>query len=744
MAEELLYINNVLIELPEKSIARTLQVSDLSKLATRQSSFSNNIKIPRTPNNILAFEMLGLTGNGSLLPYDELEIKYVVDGIELVEGGKGIVKKTDIFYNLVIYDGIISLSDLIGDAKISELDFTAYNHNLNRTNYFASFLNNDGYIYGIAQFDSVSASAVNIDLQSPSFYTHTLMDMIFASIGKTKTGDIFTDAVYKEEVISTYEGYDRTLSGNDIPIDFSLLFGEVKQIDFFKDVLQRYGLMFRRTPNSDAYDFIKYKDLLKTTLNTEDWSDKSPKFLSETYTSGFAQTNRLKFEYDETDSQDVSVFADGILTVVNKNIPIEKTLYKSVFKATKDAFFGAIGSAYQLFHWVRDDLNIVSNEDGLRVFKIVRTSKSLLYDFIGDGLGLVSSNNNTPYLSFDGINYADKVLENYEEINKMFAVFRKVVIECNLSVADIYNIDFFKLKFFKQFGKYYYINKVSSFKKNKPTKVEFIEIAEIEPSILLSDLTSFSMTVGVTEFNVCAEVVVDTFYHNGAGARPVVDDLVYEDVGGGEGELLNGQNLFRKMTNGDYIQINNVGKVLSVDTCTVVLLSSLTSFSAGNGTLIYSQACGIGTPNTLYHDGAMAQPEQNDLIYEASGLNGVLFNGEDKFFELTDGTFMAISTVGLATHIITCGDKLIEDLTSVGLSNGKVTALLACAEVLVTETNYHDGSNPDPINSDIIYEDIGSGIGSPRSGGALFFKVVASNFSIKISVAGLVSDKANC
>ena len=68
MIEELLYINDVLIQLPERSIARTLQINDLTNLANRQASYSNKIKIPKTPNNIATFKMLGLTGNTTRLP----------------------------------------------------------------------------------------------------------------------------------------------------------------------------------------------------------------------------------------------------------------------------------------------------------------------------------------------------------------------------------------------------------------------------------------------------------------------------------------------------------------------------------------------------------------------------------------------------------------------------------------------------------------------------------------------------
>ena len=120
MTEELLYINDTLIELPEKSISYTLQVNDLSEVKDRNAHYSNNIKIPKTVNNIRNLEMLAVTGNITELPYNSVSVKYVVDGIELISEGKGLLKNTNKFYNLVIYDGNIVLTELLGKSTLSE------------------------------------------------------------------------------------------------------------------------------------------------------------------------------------------------------------------------------------------------------------------------------------------------------------------------------------------------------------------------------------------------------------------------------------------------------------------------------------------------------------------------------------------------------------------------------------------------------------------------------------------------
>ena len=128
--DEKLYINDVLVEIPKRTVSRNLQINDFRETKDRQSNYSNSIKIPKTYQNTEAFESLGLVGIVSRLPYKDVKVKYVVNGIEMITDGKGVLKNTNDFYNLVIYDGNISLTDLLGTDTLQDLDFSAYNHNL--------------------------------------------------------------------------------------------------------------------------------------------------------------------------------------------------------------------------------------------------------------------------------------------------------------------------------------------------------------------------------------------------------------------------------------------------------------------------------------------------------------------------------------------------------------------------------------------------------------------------------------
>jgi hypothetical protein len=61
----------------------------------------------------------------------------------------------------------------------------------------------------------------------------------------------------------------------------------------------------------------------------------------------------------------------------------------------------------------------------------------------------------------------------------------------NLSVIDIFNIDFFKLKFLKQTGRFYYLNAIQN-TQGKPSKVEMIEIKEFPSNKPPTQIGNFS------------------------------------------------------------------------------------------------------------------------------------------------------------------------------------------------------------------------------------------------------------
>lgn len=721
--DEKLYINDKLVYLLPRSVGLTLLINDIADIKDRNAHYSNNIKIPKTSENILTFELLGLTGNTTRIPYEQVSVKYILNGIELISKGKGILKNTNKFYNLVIYAGNISMVDLLGEKQLNTLDFSSYNHSLTSSVWTSSFVKTSGYIYALSRYYvNASTNTFNIDLNSPSFFVHTLFNMIFSQEGYTISGDIFTNIDYKSRVISMNKGFNRevisnltfkksvntmysvsesyndpttkeyeidsyitnesgvheiTLTGSttinrgnnpffrfrvngqiavasvsipiiayniekslnvesgdtisvhvlidtelvasdyiinfavnhtqtiflnnkSIVINFNDLIGETKRIDFVKEIIQRFGLMFRKTQHENNFEFIQMEELLVDKVSEEDWTDKFSNVINENYKSVYAKENYFKTVYDSDSTEVVDTFGDGVMIIEDENLQSTKTILTSIFKSSvliNNRF-------YILNHWIdEEEEEIIQQEDGLRIFRILNVTDSISYQFETSAGSPFNFTGTIALYSFIG--YQNELSAYYSKFKKILNNYKKITIECNLSIIDIYELDFFKLKYFKNLGKTFYLNKVSNFRSNKKTKCEFIQVDFSEISSLslvgvvagssvysgtiiklgfgsmtgnyngsstylatlrLITVTSFDMSdSGVIETLVCSEYAGTEHWHDGAGTFPTINDMVFTNSGGTI--VKNGGDLYFVLPDDNYIKINSSGVVITKTVC---------------------------------------------------------------------------------------------------------------------------------------------------------------------------------
>jgi hypothetical protein len=403
-----------------------------------------------------------------------------------------------------------------------------------------------------------------------------MFEMIFTQQGYTISGDVFTDAEYLLDIITPDIGYDRdNVVASEIPIDFSLLFGDYNQLDFVKEIMQRYGLIFRKARNTKEYEFIKIDDLLTDYANSEDWSDKYSNFTDEKYKSNYAQKNYFTYTYG--DDVIVPEFADGTMNVDNVNLSTEKTVVTSIFKATETPRGGSsVDTVNSLMnYWELSDATYVPKSDGIRIFRLLQRT-ALLYvriDFQPDATGeqlIEPFTFNQLYFDETKLDYSVLINNNYSDFNEILDDYKAITLELNLSLIDIYNLDFFKLKYFKQLGRYYYLNKVSNFKPNQKTKVELVQAVIGGTQTVLYTRFDTQLTGDISSLLACSnKIKTKDRYHNGVNPYPILGDIVYETS---IGTPLNGGDLYYGVREGlpvafETIKINNSGVVTLVTSC---------------------------------------------------------------------------------------------------------------------------------------------------------------------------------
>lgn len=206
MVNEQLYINGHEVDIYPEGINLNLQINDMGSAQDRQSSYSNTIRLPKTSKNQMVLGFLGTPGSMSRVPYTQLPCRYVVNGVPIVISGMVEVRATAGDYEVVIYDGVIDLTERLKDVTLSDLNYSDLNHYLSSANYTDSFGNTSGYIYGIADF---GLGRYKIERQVPSIYTHTLWQKAFQKAGVNYFGSFFnTNEDFKTEVVTPPQGYE--------------------------------------------------------------------------------------------------------------------------------------------------------------------------------------------------------------------------------------------------------------------------------------------------------------------------------------------------------------------------------------------------------------------------------------------------------------------------------------------------------------------------------------------------------
>jgi hypothetical protein len=181
-----LIINNIPIELDKKtSIKYTKQIEDIFDIASVSCSFTNSFEFQKTPFNSHAMQNLGISGDGSYIPYQKNKAVLKVDGFDLISKGWFDILETEDSYKARIIDGMIDFFKAIENKTLGkDLNLEDFNHEKTMQSVIDSF-NNQYYNYIIADYGgkNIYNNKVNIDYLTPCFSVRELWDLIFKTFG---------------------------------------------------------------------------------------------------------------------------------------------------------------------------------------------------------------------------------------------------------------------------------------------------------------------------------------------------------------------------------------------------------------------------------------------------------------------------------------------------------------------------------------------------------------------------------
>lgn len=181
-----LIINGNQIELPKDvAIKYSKQISDIFDIANISCSYTNSFEFEKTPKNTQSMQQLGISGDGSQIPYIKNTAQLKVNGFDLVSKGWYMPGNTSDKYKGSVVNGMIDFFKAIENKTIgNDLDLSNFNHVKLISTVVNSFTN-PYYKYIVADYGgkNVFFDGINIDYQAPSFSVRKLWELIFSTFG---------------------------------------------------------------------------------------------------------------------------------------------------------------------------------------------------------------------------------------------------------------------------------------------------------------------------------------------------------------------------------------------------------------------------------------------------------------------------------------------------------------------------------------------------------------------------------
>jgi hypothetical protein len=264
-----------------------------------------------------------------------------------------------------------------------------------------------------------------------------------------------------------------------IAIDFSDLVPDMTQMEFLKEIINRYGIVVYLIDG--VYEFKRMTDILTDRANAQDWSDNYQGEIETSYDpSSYAKTNFLKYTND---------IQTGSLLVSNEHLEAEKTLFTSKYSYPETADLSP-----EYFEDVitdEDGTDLTTSREGqeidLFIFGSQKTLDELDLTYLEDSTESLEESStyisgapveNIPTLTQDqNLSFSANIVDDsYTEIETMINSFELLTCNIYFTTIEFRDVDTSKLVYIRQKGAYYYINKISNWKKNTITKVELIKV----------------------------------------------------------------------------------------------------------------------------------------------------------------------------------------------------------------------------------------------------------------------------
>lgn len=218
-----IYIENQRLDLTKDLSAEfTYNIDDIKEFASRETNFSKTIVLPGNAVNNKLFGHIFEFGSSNFHDDNQPNVGYNFNAskaaacvvfIDKVQVFKGILRILEIVidngsieYECAVFGELGGFINELGNKKIEELDFSAYDHDWTLANIQASWntIAGSGYYYPLIDYGKVSsANKHDWDIRAyrPALYVREYIDKIITDSGYTYDSAFFNSAVFRRLIV---------------------------------------------------------------------------------------------------------------------------------------------------------------------------------------------------------------------------------------------------------------------------------------------------------------------------------------------------------------------------------------------------------------------------------------------------------------------------------------------------------------------------------------------------------------
>jgi hypothetical protein len=217
-----IYIEDYKLDLLQDiSTEFTYAIDDISDFGSKNTSFSKTISLSGTALNNRIFGFIFDLGNANFtddtLPnvnYNfnaskSAQCKIFIDKVQIFKGTLRIleivIQGETIEYQCSVFGELGGFIDSLGNGRLEDLDFSAYDHTYNVTNIANSWdaQRGHGYYYPLIDYGNVSTDKVNFQYSAfrPALYIKEYIDKIFANTFYEYESDFLNSEFFKRLIV---------------------------------------------------------------------------------------------------------------------------------------------------------------------------------------------------------------------------------------------------------------------------------------------------------------------------------------------------------------------------------------------------------------------------------------------------------------------------------------------------------------------------------------------------------------